>query len=637
MRLADLNPRATPEQFAESLKPLLDGSQSTVNMRTVRRHKDGRILQVDVSIQLVQPDHQRAHFVSIARDVSDKMQAEAEQRIAATAFQAQEGMMIADADHLILRVNQAFTDITGYAQEEIVGQTLKLLDSGRHDESFFRQIQQDLRAQGAWAGEMWCRRKSGDIYPEWHTIRVVQDSTGVATHLVHTHTDITQRKQAEAEIFQLAFYDTLTQLPNRRLLMERLSRQIDNSVDDPCHGALIFLDLDNFKNLNDTQGHEMGDQLLVEVARRLQSSVRQGDTVARFGGDDYAVMLEGVNQGEAVKSQVEAVALKIQEALSQPFELAFVNREQLPSTLMYRVTSSLGIVMYSGRDNAVDELLKRADMAMYQAKSAGRNTIRFFDPQMQAMLLARTALEASMHLALQNQEFLLYYQPQVNEQGALMGVEALLRWKHPVRGMVSPAEFIPLAEESGLILPLGRWVLEEACRQLVIWQADPSRSHLTVAVNVSARQFRQQDFVNQVLEVLNASGAQPRRLKLELTESMLVDDIEDIIEKMALLRRSGVSFSLDDFGTGYSSLSYLKRLPLDQLKIDASFVRDLLVDKADAAIVRTIVVLGQSLGVSVIAEGVETEAQRDFLMQNGCSNYQGYLFGRPAPADALKK
>ncbi|MEB0163081.1 EAL domain-containing protein, partial [Glaciimonas sp. CA11.2] len=430
------------------------------------------------------------------------------------------------------------------------------------------------------------------------------------------------------KIWQLAFYDPLTRLPNRRLLIDRLEHVQAISTRNKLHNALLFIDLDNFKTINDTLGHDKGDLLLQEVARRLVSCVRTADTVARLGGDEFVIMISELSENlEAAAVQVEQVGEKILMHLNQPYQLA---------DHLYRSTSSIGVTLFSGRDESTDDLLKRADLAMYQAKSAGRNTLRFFEPDMQAAVSARAELEIDLRHGQQDAQFILYYQAQVDHSGRWTGAEALIRWQHPKRGLVSPAEFIPAAEENGLILTLGRWVLETACSQLVVWSLRPETSHLTLAVNVSMRQFRQPDFVKDVTELLELTGADPRMLKLELTESMLLVNVEDIIIKMSALIALGIRFSLDDFGTGYSSLSHLKRLPLDQLKIDQTFVRDVLTDPNDAAIVRTIVALAQSLGLSVIAEGVETASQMTFLSNNGCSAYQGYLFSRPLPLEQFE-
>ncbi len=546
-------------------------------------------------------------------------------RIAATAFESQEGIIITDTRQVILQVNRAFTETTGYTAEEAVGQTPRLLKSGRHDQDFYRAMWETIHRTGGWQGEIWDRRKNGEIYPKWLTITAVKSDDGVVTHYVGTHTDITARKAAEDEIMHLAFYDPLTQLPNRRLLIDRLTQALAASTRSGRHGALLFIDLDHFKTLNDTLGHDKGDLLLQQVALRLATCVREGDTVARLGGDEFVVVLEGLSElAEEAATQTETVGEKILATLNQPYLLAgYENRS----------TPSIGITLFSGQQTSIEELLRQADLAMYQSKAAGRNTLRFFDPQMQATVTARAALELDLREALRQQQFVLYYQAQVLGEGRLTGAEVLLRWQHPQRGLVSPAAFIDVAEETGLILPLGHWVLATACAQLATWAAQPNTSHLSLAVNVSAKQLQQADFVDQVLAVLGSTGANPHRLKLELTESLLVSNVETTIAKMTALKAHGVGFSLDDFGTGYSSLSYLKRLPLDQLKIDQSFVRDILIDPNDAAIAKMVLALADSLGLSVIAEGVETEAQRSFLAALGCHAYQGYLFSRPLPLE----
>ena len=474
------------------------------------------------------------------------------------------------------------------------------------------------------------QRERADGTQMWVAINgaPVFDANGVFTGYRGTGRDISERKRAEADIARLAFYDALTGLPNRRLLMDRLTQALDFSARNVSHGALLFIDLDNFKVLNDTLGHHMGDELLIQVAQRLIQCVRATDTVARLGGDEFVIMLESIGDSPVdAAAQAEMVGRKVLSTLNQDF-LVGGNR--------HHSSPSIGVTLFYQHMHTLDELLKRADLAMYQAKNAGRNTLRFYDPDMQAAASARAVMEADMRLGLQRGEFSLYYQPVVDQHARMTGVEALLRWKHPKRGMVPPNEFIPVAEQTGLILQLGEWVLQVACEQLVHWGDDAATRHLSMAVNVSARQFRHTDFATQVLALLLKTGANPYRLKLELTESLLLSDVDDAIDKMSELRSIGVSFSLDDFGTGYSSLSYLKRLPLDQLKIDQSFVRDVLTDPNDAAIARTILSLALSLDLGVVAEGVETAGQRDFLLANGCTQFQGYLFGRPVPIAELK-
>ncbi|MDZ4201970.1 MAG: EAL domain-containing protein [Gallionella sp.] len=439
---------------------------------------------------------------------------------------------------------------------------------------------------------------------------------------------IRQRDQAEEQVRHMAFYDSLTGLPNRRLLTDKLQAVMSECTANGQHGALIFLDLDQFKTLNDTKGHDVGDLLLLEVSQRLRSGVADSDVVGRLGGDEFVVVLRELGAGmDAAVTQAAIAAEGLRHSLSQPCQLG---------QYLYHTTPSMGIVMISGENDPVDDLLKYADTAMYQAKTAGRNTISFYDPDAQKAIEARASIEDDLRSALGKQQLSLYYQIQVDDLGRVLGAEVLLRWQHPERGMVSPGEFIPLAEESGLIVPIGLWVLQTACAQLRTWQANPLARELVLAVNVSAKQFRQPDFVAQVQRVLLESGAKPSHLKLELTESIVLENVEQTITRMRELKMLGLSFSMDDFGTGYSSLQYLKRLPLDQIKIDQSFVRDIASDLNDAAIVQTIIAMGEALGLDVIAEGVETESQRDFLDKRGCHAFQGYLFGRPLPLDQFE-
>ncbi|BAN34278.1 diguanylate cyclase/phosphodiesterase with PAS/PAC sensor(s) [Sulfuricella denitrificans skB26] len=567
--------------------------------------------------------------LGIYENITERKHLEEEMRIAAITFETQEAILITDSDAKIMRVNPAFQEITGYSKEEVIGQNPRILQSGRHDAAFYQAMWAALRDTGKWSGEVWDKRKNGEIYPKSMTITAVYDDNQQVSNYVAVFTDISQRKQSEQEIHQLAFYDPLTQLPNRRLLMDRLQQAMAVSARSGRHGALLFLDLDHFKIINDTRGHAMGDLLLIEVARRLQTCVREGDSVARLGGDEFVVVLEELSsrQDEAA-TLTELVAEKIRNKLSQPYAL---------KEYECHTTPSIGISLFHGHLESVDDLLQHADVAMYQAKAAGRNAIRFFDPQMQTALDMRADLEADLRHALEKRQFRLYYQIQVDRLHRPLGAEVLLRWAHPERGLVFPDQFIPLAEETGLIVPIGLWVLETACTQLKAWQRDALTRDLTVAVNVSARQFHQANFVAQVQRVLLESGAPPAQLKLELTESVVLENIEDTIGKMHEIKKLGVSFSMDDFGTGYSSLSQLKRLPLDQIKIDRSFVRDIAFDSNDAAIVHATIAMSQALGLNVIAEGVETEAQREFLDHHGCHAFQGYLFSKPVPLEQFEE
>lgn len=556
-------------------------------------------------------------------EIEQRARIEEELRLLALTFETQEAVLITDAHTHILRVNEAFQTITGYSMDEVRGRNPHILNSGQHDARFYSAMWAELQTQGSWSGEIWNRRKNGEIYPEWLTITAVRDKAGEICNYVGTFTDIGVRKEAEEEIRQLALYDPLTRLPNRRLLQDRLLLALNTSSRNNNYGAVVFIDLDNFKNINDTKGHDTGDLLLVEVAARLLHCVRESDTVARIGGDEFVLLLNDLNQetDEAI-AQVEKVAGKILDALRQPYLL--VDYE-------YYCSASMGVSLFKDHEISVDELFRRADTAMYRAKASGKNAWDFFDPAMQATLEARLATENALRNAITHEELRLYFQAQYDTERRITGAEALLRWQHPQRGLIGPGEFIALAEENGLILPIGLWVLEQACAQLKTWESDPRTRQLKLAVNVSAVQFRQADFVEAVGRALGQSGADATLLKLELTESLVLDDIEGCISKMRELKLLGISFSMDDFGTGYSSLSSLKRLPIDQLKIDQSFVRDIASDADNEAIVRTIIAMAKNLRMEVIAEGVETEGQFAFLKRNGCTAFQGYLLGRPVP------
>jgi diguanylate cyclase (GGDEF)-like protein/PAS domain S-box-containing protein len=558
-------------------------------------------------------------------DITARRQAEASLRIAAIAFDSPEGMMVTDADGVILQVNASFTRITGYSSAEAVGRTPGMLSSGRHDAAYYRAMWAAIGANGRWQGEIWNRRKNGEVYPELLNIAAVRDAGGKVTHYVASLNDITLSKAASDQIKNLAFYDPLTHLPNRRMLLERLAQALPAAGTGGHHGALMIIDLDNFKTINDTLGHSTGDLLLQQVAARLHACLRQGDTVARLGGDEFVVLVEGLSgQAREAAAQGEALAGKILAALNRPYVLGAHHCHSTPS---------IGITLFhAGMQAQAEEVLVQADIAMYQAKEAGRNGMRFFDQSMQDRISERARLEKELRHAIDTQQFELYYQLQVDRLQRPVGAEALIRWMQPDGSAVSPARFIPLAEETGLILPLGEWVLESACAQLKAWRADPAMRELTLAVNVSARQFHQPGFCEQVRSAVQRYGVDPALLKLELTEGILLENMEETIASMHALRGLGVHFSLDDFGTGYSSLQYLKRLPLDQLKIDQSFVRDLVNDGNDQAIVLTIIAMARSLKLDVIAEGVETDAQCALLGQLGCQSYQGYLFSRPLPA-----
>ncbi len=546
-------------------------------------------------------------------------------RIAATVFDSQEGMLVTDNNNIILRVNEAFTSITGYNAEDAIGHNPKLMGSDRQDKEFFTEMWSIINSTGTWEGEIWNCRKNREVYPAHLTITAVKDTDGIVSNFVSTFTDITARKATLEEIKNLAFYDPLTKLPNRRLLYERLGHALIISNRSSQRGAILFLDLDNFKTLNDTQGHDVGDLLLQQVAMRLSTCVREGDTVARIGGDEFVVLLEdlSMNAIEAATA-TRIIAEKIVTQLNQPYQLHETS---------YRSTASIGATLFKGHELSIDELLKQADIAMYQSKTKGRNTLRFFDQLMQEAINNRADIERDLSIALEQEQFQLHYQIQVDSDGMALGAEVLIRWLHPLRNMIHPNQFISIAEECGLIIPIGHWVLNSACAQLKAWEKNPLTQNLSLSVNISAKQFHQVDFVDEIKAMVLQYAIKPNLLKLELTENIFADNIEPLILNMGTLKDFGIQFELDDFGTGYSSLQYLKRLPLQQLKIDRSFVRDIAFDNSDRVIVKTIIAMANSLDLNVIAEGVETEVQRQFLESSGCMRYQGYLFSKPVPID----
>ena len=611
------------DKIRDRIRNSIDRAAQGESIRFDIAAKMGDELQtLDFKISPVRDEQDRViALIPTAIDVTYRKKVEADLRIAATAFNSMSGILVTDAQSNILRANPAFLATMGYAIEEIVGMNPRIFKSGRHDSDFYSAMWRSIKELGSWEGEVWDRCKDGRIIYKWINITAIADDEGRITNYVSTQSDITDRKIAEDAIQRLAFYDPLTDLPNRRLLADRLQQAQASYARTGKGGAILFIDLDNFKSLNDTQGHDVGDILLVQVAKRLKACVREGDTVARLGGDEYIVMLQDLSEDEVeAASQAKAVGKKILDALNQPYQL--VGHE-------YRNTPSIGVTLLNGQHHSSDDLLKQADIAMYQAKKSGRNTLRFFDPRMQEAIGLQVSMEKDLQAAVESCAFQLHYQLQADTSGKIIGAEALLRWNHPTRGIVSPADFIPVAEETGLILPLGAWVIETACAQLKAWQGRNRLKELVLAVNVSAKQMQDDDFVCQVKNIVGKYAINPQLLKLELTESMLVDNVNEAIEKIESLRIFGVQFSLDDFGTGYSSLQYLKKIPLDQLKIDQSFVRGLEFDHHDRSIVRTVIAIAQSLELEAIAEGVETEGQLQILIAEGCNLYQGYLLGRP--------
>ena len=532
-----------------------------------------------------------------------------------------------DLDGRYHAVHFPLDNIVSTPENELIGKTIHQVLSVVSAATVMSALQ-EANQKGYCHGKQYQRETNNGL--TWFELSVAKKATNEneTPRFIVLSRNITERKLAEQEIQQLAFYDTLTALPNRRLLLDRLKHALDSSSRSGNDGALLFLDLDHFKTINDTLGHAVGDLLLKQVAERLAICIRKDDTVARLGGDEYVIVLANLSpQSLESATQAASISEKILEALNQPYQLAHDT---------YHSTASIGVALFSDHNLSLDELLKHADIAMYQAKKAGRNTIRFFDPKMQNAINAKATIESELRIAIKKQQFQLHYQVQVDSLGHPFGVEALIRWHHPKQGLLTPVNFIPMAEDLGLILPIGQWVLETACAQLKTWQNTPHTKHLMLSVNVSAKQFHQKNFVSQVQASLNKYAVKPSLLKLELTESMLLEDVEDTVTTMNTLKEIGVQFSLDDFGTGYSSLQYLKRLPLNQLKIDQSFVRDIAIDSSDQAIVKTIIAMAQTLNLQVIAEGVETEEQRQLLIDNGCTNFQGYLFSKPIPSDQFE-
>ena len=583
---------------------------------------DGTGFPVFFSATPIEVLGERVGAVVAFRDITAERAAEQEMRIAAIAFETQEAIAVTDSNGRILRVNGAFSRITGYRFEDVVGNTPALLRSGRHDNAFYEEMWRSLKDKGHWHGEIWNKRKNGEIYPEWLSISAVRGQHGETTHFVASFIDISERKAAEDHIQLLAFYDSLTNLPNRSLLHDRLSTAVLATERHRHYAALLFIDLDNFKTLNDSMGHDVGDLLLREAAQRLRLAVRASDTVARLGGDEFVVLLENLSQDadEAVR-QIDVIGRQVLRNLGQPYEFVSV---------VHHCTASIGAVPFCDHGWTADGVLKAADLAMYKAKEAGKNALCFFDPVMQIEVEQRAELERELRDALAHGQFILHYQAQVDQDGRVLGAEALIRWQHPVRGLVSPGEFIRLAEETRLIVPIGRWVLNEACRQLAAWQGHPETARLTLAVNVSPLQFRDPGFMLAVAAALKDSGAPAALLKLEITESVFLTDIANTIKRLTTLKRElGISLSLDDFGTGYSSLNYLKQLPLDQVKIDRSFVSDVHTNPSDAVIAAAVIALGRTFELEVVAEGVETIEQRDALVALGYNRFQGYLYGRP--------
>ena len=621
-----LAPSQSRERYAASLRRFQQAGEGGAIGKTVRytaRRRSGEEFPVELSLSAVKVGD-RWNAVGVVHDISARKRIEDELRhLTLTVEQSPESIVITDMDAKIEYVNNAFVGISGYSREEALGKNPRIMQSGKTPTETYKSLWESLTQGRTWKGELYNRRKDGSEYIELATITPLRNESGTIVKYVAVKEDITARKSAEADALHLAFYDYLTNLPNRRLLLDRLDKALSASARNGKFGALIFIDLDNFKTLNDTLGHDVGDQLLRQVGMRLLGCVRASDTVARFGGDEFVVMIEDLDETlTSSMGQADIVGNKILNSICMPFELDKYSHSN---------SASIGIAMFFGHEEGSEELLKRADIAMYSAKESGRNAVRFFDAYMKEVVNAQASTELDLRRALSQNQFELYFQPKIDSGGGITGAETLLRLNHPQNGIVTPDSFISIAERSGLILEIGRWVLSSACSQLARWSEDPKLAQLTLAINVSARQFSEPNFVQDVLDTLKRSGGNPKLLVLELTESMLVGNYESVIEKMTVLRGIGIRFALDDFGTGYSSLSYLNRLPLDQLKIDRSFVESIPDDVSACAIVRTVIALGKTLHLRVIAEGVETKEQLEFLKDNGCNLYQGYLLSRPLP------
>lgn len=610
-------------EYCKNKSDELEGHQFDYRMMTA----DGRTIWVHDVVRVIPgPDGKPQELVGVMLDITSRKMAEARQRLTQQVFDnTSEGILITDADRNIIEVNQGFEAITGYARDEVIGRKPDILDSGRHDRAFFELMWQVIARAGKWEGEIWCRRKSGEIYPEWMSLSVVKDEQGLVTHYAAVFTDISARKESEERLHFLANHDPLTGLPNRAMFQERVEHSLRIAQRHLKQIAVLFIDLDRFKVINDTLGHHAGDQLLQEAAERLRDCLRDTDTIARQGGDEFVVLLEDFGKDE---QYLVGVARKILDALARPFVL--MGQE-------LSVSASIGISVYPRDGHDIHALLKNADIAMYRAKEQGKNTFQFYASESNAHSFEKLALENSLRRAIERKEFVLHYQPKVNlATNLVVGAEALVRWEHPSLGMVPPAQFIPLAEETGLIVQIGEWVLFEACRQNRAWQ-EAGLALITMGVNLSGGQFRDENLRNTIALALARSGMQPAYLELEITESMIMQNPERAVLILQGFREMGMSTAIDDFGTGYSSLGYLKRFPLDALKIDRSFVQDVPGDIDDSVITQAIIGLAHSLGLKVVAEGVESDAQLDFLRQQGCEEVQGYVFSAPLPADEFAR
>lgn len=624
----DLSPVISAEKKEKHQRCLLGESISCEEDRII--FSDGSYGWVRWEIKpWMNQDGSVGGIIIFSEDITARKMAEEDLRIASVAFQASDGMIVTDKEGNILRVNDAFEKISGYSSAELVGKSSSMFKAPEyHDEAFYRNMWEAMSSEGKWEGSVWNRNKDGRILPVWLSISAVRGLDGVNTHYIGIYSNTSDPREAERKILELAYYDPLTNLPNRRLLMDRLNQARVAATRNHVFGAVLLIDIDRFKSINDTRGHDMGDQVLMAVAQSLRSNLREMDTAARLGGDEFIVLIPdlGTNAENALHA-LTLIADKLHKSISEPVNL---------NGISHTTTSSIGIALFSDKTQGTNELLKEADLALYQAKAAGRNTIRFFNDAMHIQFTEKTTMEASLKRAMDKGELSLMYQPQVDQYGKVIGAEALLRWSPLELDVIPPDVFIPIAEEAGLIVSIGEWALRGACEQLKRWSLDDSTKHLVLSVNISAKQFRKPNFAQVVKNAVNKAAINPQLLKLELTESLLLEDVESVISTMNVLREFGIQFSMDDFGTGYSSLSYLKRLPLDEIKIDKSFVLDIAWDDGDRAIIRSILSLAQTLKLKVVAEGVETIEQRDYLLAEGCCFYQGYLYGKPLSEESFQ-
>lgn len=621
------------ERALQSVNSYLSGGLDKFNVEFRMRHKQGHWIDILSRASLARDEQglllSPKRLVGTHVDITERKKAQLQLKMQNIALETvANAIIITDAQAKIEWANSAFLVLTGYTLEEVLGRTAKeLVYSGVQDDAFFKDLWLTISANKVWQGDLVNKKKCGALYHEHMTISPVLDDRGVIQQYIAVKEDITQRKESEQQINQLAFYDALTKLPNRRLFLDRLNQAVISSRREQRYSALLFIDLDKFKSLNDTHGHLVGDLLLIEVAERLTSCVRVVDTVARLGGDEFVVMLEHLHQES---ESAVATTLIITEKI-----LALLNKEYHIDSIKHRGSSSIGVCMFMNEYDSAEEVLKHADTAMYEAKSSGRNTLRIFDPLMQQAIEERALLEEGLWRALEEQAFTLRYQPLINNESKIVGVEALIRWQHPEKGLIGPNDFLSLIESNGMIVPVGDWVINEGLAQLNKWQQSELLRKITLSINVSGVQLEKPDFVSKLLHAIDYHKVDCSFLYLELTESILLKNSDNLIDKIALLRSKGIRFSMDDFGTGYSSLSYLKRFSFDQLKIDRLFVQDIESNQEDLVLVKTIIKMGQNLGLEVVSEGIENQQVFEMLIKLGCEKFQGYWIGRPMTAGAI--